>query len=660
MKQLLVALAVMAPIGLGAQTAPSYDEPHRPQYHFTPAKNWMNDPNGMFYYEGEYHLFYQYNPFGDKWGHMSWGHAVSPDLVHWEHLPLALAEENNVMIFSGSAVVDWDNSSGFGTDGKPPLVAIYTGHHTNKKLQDQRIAYSTDKGRTWTKYDGNPVIDINYADFRDPKVFWHEPSEQWVMIVTLSSEQKLRLYGSPNLKDWTKLSDFGPRGCTKGVWECPDLFPLPVEGTDEFKWVIILNIGGGAPAGGSGCQYFVGDFDGKTFTLHEPSQPKPEPTFVPQGTVFADFENGFGEWKVEGDAFGTGPASGSVNGQQAVKGFSGKHFVNSFHGGDQTTGKLMSPEFTIETDYISFLIGGGSHRGKTGVNLTVGGYTVRNATGNDDETLDWKSWNVWDLKGKKARIEIVDRSTGGWGHINVDHILFSNKPARAATQPALWADWGGDFYAAVSWSDVPVEDGRRIWIGWMSNWQYAQDVPTSPWRSAMTVPRTLSLRKIGNTYRLLQKPVRELMTIRQKSTVIENPTADQAEALIHTLDAELLDIELIVEANSRSRIVLEKGNSGKGIVTVDGTQGTLGFDRRQLGQTDFSPKFPGVHTAPLRQAGDKVTVRMLIDRSSIEIFANEGESVVSDLFFTNPGTVGLDFESAAIRQIKASVLKPIW
>ena len=176
-------------------------EKYRPNYHFTPEKNWMNDPNGVVYYEGEYHLFYQFNPFGNIWGHMSWGHAVSKDLVKWEHLPLALAEENDVMIFSGSTVVDWNNSSGLGIDNKPPLIAIYTGHEEENKKQYQSIAYSNDKGRTWTKYDQNPVLDVDMKDFRDPKVFWYAPEEKWVMVVALSLERKLHLYSSKNLKE---------------------------------------------------------------------------------------------------------------------------------------------------------------------------------------------------------------------------------------------------------------------------------------------------------------------------------------------------------------------------------------------------------------------------------------------------------------------------
>ncbi len=653
-------LLLLTVVGVVAQGVSTYDEPHRPQFHFTPAKHWMNDPNGMVYYDGEYHLFYQYNPFGNTWGHMSWGHAVSSDLVHWEHLPVALAEENNVMIFSGSAVIDWENTSGFGEGEHPPMVAIYTGHHTDKKLQDQRIAYSLDKGRTWTKYADNPVLDIGYADFRDPKVFWHEDSEQWVMIVTLSSEQKLRLYGSPDLKEWTVLSDFGPHGCVNGVWECPDLFPLPVEGSDDHRWVMVLNIGGGAPAGGSGCQYFIGDFDGTHFVLHEPSQPDPQPAYVPEGIVFADFEDGFGDWKVEGEAFGIGPAAGAVDGQQAVSGFEGKRFASSFHGGDASTGKLISPAFVIAHEAVSFLIGGGSHDSNTCLNLRVDGDIVRTATGKDAELLDWVGWDVRAWMGKKATIEIVDRWTEGWGHVSIDQIIFSQKPARAATQPALWADWGRDFYAAVSWSDIPKWDGRRIWIGWMSNWQYAQEVPTSPWRSAMTVPRALRLRQVGAGYRLVQSPIRELASLGGQGTIRQYPSAEEAGALIDSLNTELLDVELILAADEVSEIILAKGDHGRAVIGVDPDRGVLRFDRTAIGNTEFNPHFPGVHEAPLRSIHHQISLRLLIDRSSIELFANDGERVISDLFFADSGTIQLDFHGAAVERLAAYPLKRIW
>lgn len=263
---------------LGAQpaSASDYDQPYRPQYHFSPRVNWTNDPNGLVFFEGEYHLFFQYNPFGDEWGHMSWGHAVSRDLLHWQELPVALPEENGVMIFTGSTVVDEGNSSGFCAGGKHCLVAIYTGHTPETKLrpalQTQNLAYSNDRGRTWTKYSGNPVLNLNMSDFRDPKVFWSEQGKHWVMAVSLPNDHKVRLYGSPDLKKWNQLSEFGPAGATSGQWECPELFRLSVkEKAGESRWVLKVGLNPGARLGGSGEQYFVGRFDGMRFTNDNPS-----------------------------------------------------------------------------------------------------------------------------------------------------------------------------------------------------------------------------------------------------------------------------------------------------------------------------------------------------------------------------------------------------
>ena len=248
-------------------------EPHRPTFHFTPPEKWMNDPNGMVYYEDEYHLFYQFYPDSTVWGPMHWGHAISSDMVTWEHLSIALYPDELGYIFSGSAVIDWKNTSGFGKDGEPPMIAIFTHHEPEgakkgtKTFQYQSIAYSNDKGRTWTKYAGNPVIpNPGIKDFRDPKVIWDDDSDQWVMV--FAAWDHVKFYGSPNLKDWTHLSDFGKEwGTHAGVWECPDLFPLIVKGKGEKKWVLLQSLNPGGPNGGSGTQYFIGDFDGKNFII---------------------------------------------------------------------------------------------------------------------------------------------------------------------------------------------------------------------------------------------------------------------------------------------------------------------------------------------------------------------------------------------------------
>lgn len=259
-----------------AQTPAPYHEPYRPQFHFSPKQNWTNDPNGPVYFEGEYHLFFQYNPFGDQWGHMSWGHAVSRDLLHWTELPVALPEENGVMIFTGSTVIDRANSSGFCLNAKPCMVAIYTGHTpktaTKPARQTQNLAFSNDRGRTWTKYSGNPILNLNMSDFRDPDVFWSDQGKRWVMAVSLPDDHKVRFYGSRDLKKWEQFSEFGPEGAASGQWECPNLVQLPVDGNPRnTRWVLKVGLNPGGIQGGSGEQYFIGRFDGTRFVNDNPA-----------------------------------------------------------------------------------------------------------------------------------------------------------------------------------------------------------------------------------------------------------------------------------------------------------------------------------------------------------------------------------------------------
>jgi fructan beta-fructosidase len=242
----------------------------RPRWHYTAERNWLNDPNGLVFVNGEYHLLYQYNPFGDQWGHMSWGHAVSTDLLHWQELPVAIAEDERVSIYSGSIVVDTHNSSGFGAPGQAPLVAVYTGcRRVPEGGQAQELAYSTDRGHTWTKYAGNPVLDIGLKEFRDPKVFWHTPTARWVMAVVRPYEHQVSFYASNDLKVWKHLSDFGPSGEVGGIWECPDLIEFPCVDGALSCWLLKVDTFAGHP-GGTGAQIFIGHFDGTRFTPERP------------------------------------------------------------------------------------------------------------------------------------------------------------------------------------------------------------------------------------------------------------------------------------------------------------------------------------------------------------------------------------------------------
>jgi len=242
----------------------AFDPSLRPAAHFTARRNWLNDPNGLLWHDGEFHLFFQCNPEGLAWGNVSWGHAVSPDLHHWTELPLALRHDESEHVFSGCVVVDAGNTSGLGTRERPPLVAVYTSHHPETRHEAQSLAVSLDRGRTWERYAGNPVLDLGSPDFRDPKVFRH--GGDWVMAVSLAEQRAIRFYRSDDLITWSLLSEFGGNGSVDGVWECPDLVEVPIEGSATTAWVLLVSVTDGAPAGGSGMQYSVGDFDGTRFT----------------------------------------------------------------------------------------------------------------------------------------------------------------------------------------------------------------------------------------------------------------------------------------------------------------------------------------------------------------------------------------------------------
>lgn len=492
------------------QTVRPYDEAFRPQFHFTPERNWMNDPNGPIFYKGEYHLFYQYNPFGNDWGHMSWGHAVSRDLLHWQHLPVAIPEESGIMIFSGSTVVDWHNSSGFcqlrGAADSSCLVAIYTGH--TEKLQTQNLAYSNDQGRTWTKYAGNPVLDLRMKDFRDPKVFWHEPSHKWVMVAALPTLHKVRFFGSADLKHWTALGDFGPAGVTAGVWECPDIFPLAIEDEPgQTRWVLSVNVNPGGIAGGSADQYFVGQFDGATFVNENPAN------------------------------------------------------------------------------------------------------------------------------------------------------------------QILWADYGKDFYASTSFTDIPAADGRRIWLGWLSNWDYAGKVPTSPWRGAFTIPRALTLRSFPEGLRLSQNPVKEIQSLRQNHVSITGSSiaAANRSLLDQNVRGDALEILADFEAGSSAEagVRVRVGKEEATTIGVDWGKQEVFLDRAHSGDVVFDGKFPGRHTGPLLTGNSKrVRLHIFLDRSSVEVFVNDGTTVLTDALFPSRDSRGLEFYSqngeARIVKLDVWTLRSIW
>lgn len=337
---------------------------NRPQIHFTPEKNWINDPNGLIYYKGVYHLFFQHNPSGDQWGNISWGHASSTDLIAWEEQPVAIPQGPNEYIFSGSTLIDWNNTSGFGTAENPPMIAAYTSAFHDDPVYGNRqtssIADSLDDGYTWTKYENNPVVDRGRNDYRDPKVFWYGDQEtgHWVMATVEADNSALILHRSDNLRDWTYSSTF-KTGTLPGYWECPDLFPIELDGDPEnIKWVMTVS------AAADKQSYVVGEFDGVTFT-EDPAPQWP----VPEGDLLYGFDEGNYEgWTVVTDPtsaangpFADAPATGALDRQNSVGGFVGNGLINSYYGTDKPIGSMSSPKFTIDSSYSNFLVGCGSH-----------------------------------------------------------------------------------------------------------------------------------------------------------------------------------------------------------------------------------------------------------------------------------------------------------
>ncbi|MDE5726558.1 MAG: GH32 C-terminal domain-containing protein [Duncaniella sp.] len=454
----------------------------RPAYHATPLYGWMNDPNGMFYKDGRWHLYYQWNPYGSKWQNMTWGHSSSTDLIHWDHHPTAIEPDALGSIFSGSSVVDHTGSAGFGNGA---VVALYT---SAADTQQQSLASSTDGGMTFDIFDGNPVITRS-TEARDPNMFWHEPTGKWVLLLAHALEHEMLVYTSTDLKNWTYESSFGKgEGAQDGVWECPDLFPLKVDGDGAEKWMLICNLNPGGIHGGSATQYFTGDFDGKTFTPDR------------------------------------------------------------------------------------------------------------------------------DAEGKVA---------------------------------TKWMDYGKDHYATVSWSDAP--DGRRTVIGWMSNWQYATEVPTMQFRSANTLPREVGIftGPDGQLY-ASSAPSPELLALRGKPSVKNASAGLSSTPRTFRLPADgLCEITLDINAQKSKQVdlVLSNTKGEKATMSYHPETQTFSLDRTLSGVTDFSENFPAVTASPTFSDKNTVSLRIFIDRSSIEVFGDGGRFAMTNIVFPNEPYTTLSLSS---------------
>jgi fructan beta-fructosidase len=522
--------------------------------------------------------------------------------------------------------------------------------------QMQGLAYSTDGGITYTHYSQNPVLDIGSTEFRDPQVFWHAPTEKWVMVIALADARQVQFYTSPNLKDWRFASDFGPLGAEGGVWECPDLFPLPVDGDPtKIKWVLEVDV---QPVGG---QYFLGQFDGERFMMDEAFAKELASTpYMPSGTVLFDFEQGLDGWQIEGEAFSASPARGALPMQSVIIGYQGEYLINSFYQGDKTVGKITSPAFKIEKDYINFLIGGGYHPDTTAIRLLVGGRVVRSSTGANTETMRWTHWPVAEWKGQTARIEIVDEHTGGFGHINIDHIMQSDEPAVHQREKAAWIDYGPDFYAVRSWQDAPLNDSSRVWIAWMSNWLYANDVPSEGFKGQQSLPRQLSLKSFPEGVKLLQAPVKALTSLRRDHVQLRALPISGTRPLEEFQPRQnAYELLVEIEPGNSPHVGLEiaAGTQNKTIIGYHSDRQELYIDRTQSGKVSFNPSFPSVSEAPLALQGGKLRLRIFVDQGSVEVFGGEGETVISSLIFPEAGDLGIRIFSeggtSMLRQLDA-------
>ena len=611
MKKIRILIAVLiTSLSLTAQVG---KELYRPTFHYTPSQNWMNDPNGLVYYNGKYHLFYQYNPSGMNASNIGWGHAVSTNLINWEEKSIAIPPQNGVMAYSGSVVVDWNNTSGFGINGQPPLVAIYTGA---SNVQDQRIAYSNDEGLTWTNYSGNPVIPNNNNQFRDPKVMWQTESQKWIMVVSVGYYQGISFYSSTNLKNWTPLSGFGSVGNVTNAWECPDFFKLPIDNdSTKMKWVLVHSV---APT----AQYFIGNFDGQHFSWQNTP---------PGGILIDDFEGvNYGNWTATGTSFGAGPATGNGN----FSGYLGNRLIIS---GNESQGKLISADFTIQKNYISFLIGGGYNPGKAYIKLVANGQTVRTCTGMNENILKWRSWNVSALVGKTVHIEIVDSMTStSWAssEINIDHIIQSDTPNDGPNFGQV--DYGKDFYALQSFSDIPAQDGRRIWLAWLNNWNYASKLPTSPWKGMMTIPREVKLETHNGQIKLVQKPVKELDILHKDTLSYKNTNLSVINGEIKNSVYKRFELKTkIAVANKKGFSLKFKKNGWQySEFTFDFVNNEILFNRMspsaELTNDGF---FSQLQVAPLIVENGFFDFQLFVDNSSAELFTAGGQIVMSNQIF---------------------------
>lgn len=635
--------------------ASRYQQVYRPQFHFSPAKGWLGDPNGMIRFNNLYHVFW-------------WGHAESKDLVHWnERIWPMIGDNGSFVYYSGSVVVDKHNTSGLAVDSdQPPMVAVYTMHYqgTGEEVQGLSISYDH---TSFVYYDQNPVLDSEQPAFRDPQVFYHPETDRWIMIITLSDDRKVSFYASQDLKNWEHLSDFGPVGAQSQVWEVPDIFQLSVDGDPtQKKWVLLCGMGPNRE------QYFIGDFDGEKFTLDPASNGFLLRGEGLPGAVFADFEKGLPEgWTSEGDEIAIG--NGENLGLYKTSGFLGAGFLSTYTPGSKTGDRglatITSPEFVISTRFINFLVAGGAHGSDGSISLVVDGEGVRRASGDGSDIMKWVSWDVTELAGKKAQIQIVDQRTASdLGHVSVDHFLFSDTPMVSGREHANWLDHGADYYAVRTYRDYDNAEDRVVTMGWLGNWEYANDVPTSWGKGALALPREISLGAYAGGLRIVQRPIPALEGLRQEPIQTEQRTLQGVTLLsefkparnTYEIDATFEITDLKAKFGIKTVVNGDHGVS----VGYDANTATLFLDRTNSENAGFSGRFAKYMTAPLAPQDGKIRLHIFVDQSSIEVFANDGAVTMSALMFPNADSLGIELFSegggANLQSLSAWELDSIW
>lgn len=646
-------VVTVAPATAVLQPTPArYTELYRPQYHFSARSGWLGDPDGMIRNKGIYHVFW-------------WGHAESPDLVHWNQRPDPMVgDDDSFVYYSGSVVVDEHNTSGFGDGDTPPMVAIYTMHDKTTGRETQGLSSSLDY-TSFHFYDGNPVLEAEHDAFRDPQVFRYEPTGQWIMVITVPETRQVRFYASQDLKHWDYLSEFGPLGAQSQLWEVPDLFPLPVDGDpSNIKWVLLCGMGPNRE------QYFIGDFDGRAFTLDPAANGYLITGAGLPGTVFADFEQGLpAGWQVAGAS----PIKADTElGRERPTGYIGTEVLSTaaVNGelADGATVTITSPPFVIEHTAINFLVAGGGDP-TAQVNLIVGGTVVRSAYGNNTPYMHWISWDVSEFKGAEAQLEIVDTSTSADDRpLALDHVVFGDVPMESGREHANWLDFGPDYYAVRTYRDYDSAEDRTVTMGWMGNWEYANAVPTTWGKGTLALPRELELQSYAGGLRLMQRPIPAFEQLRQDGMELgrlELSGRRPLQEFAPTRNTYEIDVTFaITDPDAKFGLSLAQGGEYNVTVGYDARTSTVFLDRMHPENAGFSGKFRKYATAPLEPRDGTVQLQIFVDQSSVEVFANGGERTLTALMFPDPDSTGIELfsenGSTVVHTFRAWELRSIW